>query len=1029
KTPSLDEDDPFGDSGVNLGEDDFGLEEEPKSEEKTPSLDDDDPFGAEDPFGSTGIDANDDAFGEEKTTEATSIVDEDDPFADNSSLDDASDVDSFEDQESKLEDEDDPFAQFDKTIENISNGVTTDSDDDSMETDIHDPFQDFDASEFSGKESESEISDVGNTSDLIGNSLDEINHDDFEGTIGDSISDIDQEPGMEEDESSTEKIDEELSDLAEEGGLAEAEELTDEELGIIQQELINYPPKLKRTLIDAIVNDKLSPKAQRDLLDLIKHSQKPEVVADYLSNQLGYPVELYDGSGVYSERGIPVIASKPIYTKEGEFRRRQLIKRTAAIVLLAFLGTISLFSLYKYVLIPVRAAHQYDLGLEEIKLASQERKNSAEESKHFANAEMYFQKGEKVKPYSIKYLNRYGIAYMKAGAYDRAFEKLFGKVVPDFGDEQAGNREKTAWATREEIPIISLGRNSSWDISKIPSDEKNIQELEVMKLTAQDKTERKIVKAGAYIVSRLGYNVHDVETYINLAKFHSNISRSFVQPMSGKSYKNDRLAISYYKSVLTDAEEPNNIQALSGLAKVYYNEKEFSKAVAYYNKIVEKFPKNPIGHGGLLSSFIEMWKEKKDPQFVMDHHRKLKNPLGIEEDLSLYTLSKLASFYIDLDENEVRIQYNLNPEDRVTGMGIDQTIERLLDIAFQKKEINEEGLEIQGSEFAEAYYQRGRYFIKRAKERYRALKQFELAANYDTKHYLAVLEMAEYYIRMGDKNEAERLLAEALDRYKQFKDDYGNREADETLIEGDPGRIYFDKAKIIYFGSALRTKDGKIYEFPGRKVYPDRAYKDDYMGTSSIDDIFNRQNDLKNSYKIFEKSLELNLSPSLRRETHYYMGWIEYMGAKWEDALEKWSNLDENDFYSNINVMMGRANSYYYMDQLNASLGNYLKIKDDFEEKANKISSPLPQDVYHQEIYQVLAAVYNNIGAVYERKDQKDQALKYYWKAIETSKRINNANEIANYNKEMIFKNRGDKLPLLDDWLSPTIDSIREATQ
>ena len=46
--------------------------------------------------------------------------------------------------------------------------------------------------------------------------------------------------------------------------------------------------------------------------------------------------------------------------------------------------------------------------------------------------------------------------------------------------------------------------------------------------------------------------------------------------------------------------------------------------------------------------------------------------------------------------------------------------------------------------------------------------------------------------------------------------------------------------------------------------------------------------------------------------------------------------------------------------RINASLGNYLKLKDDFEEREAKIQVVVPEETSHQEIYQTLIAVYNN---------------------------------------------------------------------
>ena len=253
--------------------------------------------------------------------------------------------------------------------------------------------------------------------------------------------------------------------------------------------------------------------------------------------------------------------------------------------------------------------------------------------------------------------------------------------------------------------------------------------------------------------------------------------------------------------MFTDGGDPTNTEANAGLAKIYYNQESFGKAASYYNKIIEVHPKDPQGHGGLLSTYIEMWRRDKNPQFVLNHHRQVRNSLEIESDLSLFVLSKLAAFYIDLDPTELRIKYNVTPEDQVTNMDIDDNIIHILNLAFNRSE-KQDGMEVSGDEYAEQYYQRGRYYIGK-NESMRALKQFELAANYDPAHYIAVMEMAEHYIRQENNQEAWKLLENAEKRYQAFHKNFGNREEDETLLRGDIGRIYFNMGKIIYLGAAL----------------------------------------------------------------------------------------------------------------------------------------------------------------------------------------------------------------------------------
>ena len=65
------------------------------------------------------------------------------------------------------------------------------------------------------------------------------------------------------------------------------------------------------------------------------------------------------------------------------------------------------------------------------------------------DAKASFAKGESIEPNSLEYLNKTGIAYGKIGEYEQAFEKLFGRVEPDFGLENNGKMEKLGISLKE----------------------------------------------------------------------------------------------------------------------------------------------------------------------------------------------------------------------------------------------------------------------------------------------------------------------------------------------------------------------------------------------------------------------------------------------------------------------------------------------------------------------------------------------------------------------------------------------------
>ncbi|GBF51739.1 hypothetical protein LPTSP4_32770 [Leptospira ryugenii] len=1019
-------DDPFADSGLgasaDAGDPFAGLGEDVEPSEPSPSFGDD-PFASlGEATSGSGSTSGDDPFAD-FGAEPTETLGQD-PFADlDSPPSSGGETDPFGDMGAPSADPfgDDPFASMEapevtpstssafdseSSFDDLSSGFDEPSAPSSSSSDeggFEDPFGDLGV----GMEPPSLDDDLGSGGgfDDLAPSLDDIpvssmeTADDFNVSSG----------GIEDDLDSLGKEDEPTEDLD--------ASLSDEDLAIIQRELVKYPPKLRRTITDTIVNNRVPVKNQKEIIELIKAQQKPEDVAQYLSSLLGERVELTDTSGRFAADGVPIIASKDAYTKEGAARRRELIRKTFFTAAAAIFLVVSLVSLYRFVYIPRMAGAQYELGLEQLEEYRKETDVQAKK-KLLADAESYFNKGEDIEPFSLKYLNKYCDAYTKIGQYDKAFEKCFGKVEPDFGLEPADTQHVRSWSKRKEVPNISLANKSEWNDAGVSHAGKLPLPGLGFSLVSQDKVPRKVIKAGAYIASRLKYNIHDPDTYLALGRFHSFNRKDFIEIPPGstqKDYKNDILAIEYFKRVFTDAGKPDSIEATAGIAKIYYNKREFGTAVKYYNDIIEKFPKDPIGHGGILSTYIEIWKAEKNPQYVLNHHRQVRNALDIESDLSLAVLAKLASFYIALDSEDVRIRYNINPEDQVSGMEIDDNVEYLLNIAYGKD---------YGNKFAEGYYQRAMYYFK-IKEASRALKQLELAATYDNRHYLAVLAMAEYYLKVQNYEQASALLKEAESRLDAHRHEFGEREEDETLLEGKPGRIDYNFGKIAYLESAGINKSDNLRDFPGKKIYPERS-----LGKLSVEEAERRKGLLIAKEK-FESALSpdkgLQKDEQLLREVHFFLGWIEYNQNEFAQALDHWSQLPEEDIYNNPTVLLGKGNSFYYTRQYNAALGNYLKLTDDYEAKEKAIGRLEPENSEHQEIYQTLTALYNNIGAVYEKKQDTINALKYYWKSMETARRIGIVSEIATSNKDLVFaRARLEREPLLEDWLPPTLDRLKD---
>ncbi|MBI40271.1 MAG: hypothetical protein CMF59_11775 [Leptospiraceae bacterium] len=803
-----------------------------------------------------------------------------------------------------------------------------------------------------------------------------------------------------------------LEDMASQAQMAQGigDEFTDEELATIRTEIVDFPQELRKAIIDAVVNEKLSHPDQRMLMNMIVDQADPDQIADFLEPRMGFRADTSPPD--VRKDGVPIIYADE-FSPEALGRKRRRAKMMLlglSGVVLGLLGVFGGLLLYRNLSIQ----GMYESGLEKLQEARQagpDRK--ADLAKE---AESYFQRALESDDgvYDVEYLNRYGIAYLKAGFYDEAFYKLFGKIEPEYSWNDPSFR----------APLINVAENSRW---YNPDERKDGYQTTFVD---KEKIPRKVQIPGAYIVSRLRDREMDRENLMALGRFHSHNSRRFLSTEEGQKYKNDQLGIDYYRLITTLLNQPNDPEALAGIGKIHYNREEFGAAARKYNEILETHPAEVEGHAGLINTYIELWKRDGDPRFVIARHREARR-LGLEEELPIYVITKLAGFYIDLDPTDLRIKYQVDPVDAVSGHDLDQNVVHLLTIVFDKEEKRDEET-IKGSEYGEGFYQRGRYLLSRG-ESARAMRQFENAVRTDPWHYPALTEMGEYYQSILDFSRAEQYYRAALQTYESHKEDYGNRPEDETLADGDIGKIYFNIGSLLYLQNAGGSDPTLM---PRSRIYPFRAER------AETEETANRRSQLLQAAEYFDTALEKDLKDSdATARAHYRKGWVRYMGSDFESALNEWNKLDSSydAVHEDRSVLMGRANAAYHEDQLSYSLGNYLKLKDELETESIRISSPDPQNRSHRLVYEQLTQVYNNLGAVYEKQymekkeagasqnvldSLQEQAMNHYWKSVETAGRIDLPAEIPRQNIQLSFPRNGEREPLLDEWLNPMLEEL-----
>ncbi len=852
---------------------------------------------------------------------------------------------------------------------------------------------------------------------------------DLGGELGDFGDDLSVPPDISADPGELTLDTSDLADMSEQAQLESGigDEFTDEDLAKIRQALTDYPPGIKKSVIDVVVNEKISQPDQRLLMNMIIDQAEPDQIADFIEARLGYRPDITPSN--VTKEGVQIIYADELSPEEmaRKRRRNKFILAGVGAAVLALVGTIGTIQLLR----SWDIAGKYEQGLQ---LLYQARTDVDQRESLGAAAEEKFQEALVAAggSYDSHYLNRYGIAYMKAGLYDRSFEKLFGRVTPAYGETILSNR----WTDpNRRAPLITAPEKQAWPVPYPAPEESGVRVV----MTDRSNIRRTVVIPGAYIVDRLRDGELRRQTLMNLARFHSYHAQNFVNGEGGRKYKNDDLAIDYYRLILTLMNRPNDVEAIAGIGDIHYNAGNFTEAALEYDRIIASSPVEIAGHAGLLNTFIEIWKRDGDPRRVLAKHREIRS-LGLEEDLPIYLTTKLASFYIDLDEDELRIKYQVDPVDALSGLDVKDNALHLIELVFKKEE-ERDGETIEGDSYGEGFYQRGRYLM-RQNESLRALRQFQHAHKHDRRHWLAVNAIGEYYKNQREFDKAIQYFEESIAIHKNWQKTAGNRPEDETLIAGDYGKILYNMGSIAFLRYAGFTKDAKI-GFPDTRIYP--AHGENQAEPASMQA---RRDELAEARKYFAAAAEEGIKDgTARTNMSYWIGWIDYVSGDFEGSLRQWEAIDPASTGGDADpvLLMGRGNAYFHTDQLRASLGSYLKLQSDFERLAQDIETPDSQNDEQRYLFLTLAAVYNNIGAVYEQeynelrarggavqdlRELEENSLRYYYRAIESARQMNLDNEVARTNVRLAFQAGRDnrtREPIIDDWVPPVLFEMRDA--
>ncbi len=201
----------------------------------------------------------------------------------------------------------------------------------------------------------------------------------------------------------------------------EGVELSDRELKKLKTAILMYNPALRREIRDTILNDRLSAKDTRQLIDLIITGKPEDNVHRFLEKKLGKTIDLSAGEEA-AGGGRRVISTRSEYTKAGIERQKRLLKVTRIFGIAAAVTFVLTITLYQFVYKPLMARSKIRDG---VALIRRPGIPALEKRRDFENAEKIFREVDEdyVKDYIPGY-NAYARAYFDVKEYEFSYLKL-----------------------------------------------------------------------------------------------------------------------------------------------------------------------------------------------------------------------------------------------------------------------------------------------------------------------------------------------------------------------------------------------------------------------------------------------------------------------------------------------------------------------------------------------------------------------------------------------------------------------------
>jgi tetratricopeptide (TPR) repeat protein len=444
------------------------------------------------------------------------------------------------------------------------------------------------------------------------------------------------------------------------------------------------------------------------------------------------------------------------------------------------------------------------------------------------------------------------------------------------------------------------------------------------------------------------------------------------------------IAIDFYKRSLV--VDHNNTTAMYGIGNAYFSQGQYLKAKKYYEDIIRVDKKSVIGHSGLLNLYIE----RDAFAQVAGVHFDLRDKKIIEE-VPSPLLGKLAMYYLSKRRSEkvnVRIDYAVQSPRLIDEN--DDTYPAVMNVlqALNKKDSKYPPLQV--------YYA----LLNKSQNKPAVMKRYLDKAVQTQNYFGAYYLMGEYYYQTKEPVNAFKYLNMAIKAYASQPDFTQEEFYKETE---SLGKAYAVTGNLFYyFFDKVRLRLGDLE-----------------------DELIDEEITKAENYSIARDKYELAVTEGYTSsELYYNLGRIYYLNRLYSKALDNWLNLYD-DFVRNPELMFALGNAFYHERKYESSRGEYLKLISVFEYDAEKILTIDLSRKDHVKLFSTLASAHNNLGAIYQLKNDEAKSNINYWKAIDYAKRIDKEHELARVNMARAFKSDRDVDPILDENVPYSIDIYR----